>query len=1072
MRTEQPAVLTKHRKTPDSALHSKQSEKYAPESEKNRLSLSTTVEERRSILGWPKPPVSRTAVTKSCSTTGTDSPAAVDEKVEGSTPMQNGINSGLWSPQLLAHQLSDSANANNDSNPGSGGHHFTAEPPGVAPDVASKAIQTVIPVVSIDKPLPPCPMSSLLADTVRSATLSDSDDNSYRTNSNERLAKVEPSANPPAVRRVKSYGDLLSPPFLQARPTGVERRASHNELRGRDAAPSVPGPSNEVTQHNAANVQDGMDYLSPSEYKVSQPAGSFRGSILKKRSSSLGFGRRPSATSTETIKAGGQQDQEPKIPVTTRNVSSATAPASTGALDADVSRKRKPSMFGGLFSGLWRAKPRDTVSVSSEATTSIAEPLEKPAEATNPGAEGKHNREARPARASSCSSNSSSIVEHEASSQPHSTLTVLQPSSESHTSTTSSPPAAVQPHPRRYSIIHNFFRSTSTSKAASNADDGMANHAMQVRSGHSSTIEDTSPLVHQPIDIPNSSLPQLPSISRDLGDISFGSLFEGAERRSRGRSRASTRGSLQSLFSTSPQAPSHHRDSSPTGSPKVGSPRLRSNSQLQVSVTASDLASGRSGQEESGESQTVADRAEVTFEGSSGVPYVRERPRSPVINGIIAAERRRTRLFRSNSASSVSVTPWSTFSSETSRPESKASRPTFGRARSSSTVSTSTATRALSPLLEGIPVDSIANKSMSPAILVTSDQQTQSPYFNGIHAQTYRTPAESPMEMDCELQNRASRSSSVSTGFASPSLPQDHFLTSSSPHTESDANLADALSDFILTPTMTFDMRMSGDSHRSGRSSFSAASSLLSSSPASSTVGGQQGRASSIMHKSLRRRANTLGSILATSAPNHAHLEAHDSKTSGTSSLEPVQVYNRQGRSGSSSRLSAFFGSASTLSSSPVESSGVWLTPQPPTNSPTAMERDCGPVRSIARRLSSSFRGSPTLLAEEVWSNASSPLMPAESFPTPDVEKFQVHSGPSTYSASNIPDKTDTSIANYSLSNLDASQGTRIQVMPEDTPVTFLARVKRLASPQNIAGQLSERYVFLYDARCAIDIVY
>lgn len=1056
MRPEQ-GVLTKHRKPPDTTSNEKEHEKCDLTSlEKPPLDLPNHAEQYRSILGWSRSAVSRTTVSKNSSTA---------RAVEVAPECEKSVNISFISSPMQSELYCDSQQAEkcdaghvNDSTHGVGEMGSTEEANHDL-QISSKHQMSPIPGICIDKPLPPSPARSLSADSSRSPHAPESHSHENNEETSYERTNLPLLTTKPSVRRIKSYGDLLSSAPKRPRPLPVERRASHVDLRSDSTIVGQRRPSDRQHSGEQAlteqDVHSTASFLSPDTISTPHSDGSSRGGFLKKRASSLGLGRRASSHSTETIKASDQDAVRSEAALPARNVSSATAPPLTRTHDTDASRKRKPSMFGGLFSGLWRAKSKDTI-VNSTANTSSADLLLPPAEVLSGqgirSMQSLHDTGSQ-TRSSSSASSETSIVDR----GPKFALSVPLTDSDEHLELRAGPPfdrlSDSTSQPRRYSIMHNFFRSVPTSKPASGKE---SNGSLRppVTASHSPDLTvEPEPSIRQPIDIPHSTLPQLPSISRDLGEISFGSLFDGGERRSRGRSRASTRGSLSSLFSTPAQARSisPHLEPATTGSPNIASPRSRSNSQLQQSVTASDLASGlgrplhspATGQEELSNTHTSVER------NADAEQSCREPSRSPIVNGIIAEDSRRTRLFRSNSASSVTTTSWIT-PLEPSKLESKSNRPLFNRARSSSTISTTNkAIRTLSPLFEGAgPNNGVSSQTRSPAILVTSEQHL-SPYFENAHHPGSSTSVESPTGTNFDSLSRASRSSSVSTGVASPSLPHDGFLTTSQLSPSADANLVDAMTDFVLAPATTLDMRISADSQSS---SFSHASSLLSSSPVTSHGAGQNSRTSSILNKTLlRRRANTMGPSSTTSTPPEI-TDPHELNIRGAGSLDTAEILNRPGRSGSSSRLSSFFGSpASTFSTSPTESSGLWLAPRDPTKAASASNRNTYTPRSIARRLSSSLLTSSRVV-EDPSSNTSSPLLSASITPE------SVGPGHGQRDIDTPQDVAGTSASpNRSRSSTAVASDLRVNAMAGDTPSTFLTRVKSSAGPQDIARLLSEK---------------
>lgn len=1064
---EQQGVLPKHRRPPEEAGSDNVSlEKDTIEDDKSLNSLTKSSGGRRSILGWSRPAVSKAAVSKVAGTTQAVVAEELDEKTAGHVAMLSPVNDNTaCPPSATLLQAADvdggkEATAELDGNNANGTSNIT----GISP--SSLKSRPVIPIIHIDKPLPafPSPLSDFQSPRSVSSPLTSSD--SLYSASSKTLPATPDTPDDGRVafvRRIKSHGDLLQ--SATAQPSRiVERRSSHQDLhrQGEHNASSASRDSAGAGAYNQGEEGDGVYHDARNDLLVPDPAvqtgpGFTKGNLLKKRSSSLGLGRRPSAASNETIKPSNVALSDVDAPQTGRNVSSATAPPSATAFSVsrDLDRKRKPSVFSGLFGGLWKSKARglptttsDTAADEALAGTSIASGSSASSD-NLPGVLAQPRK-----RASSSSSTDSSVIDHgiEVYAEGTTNETPAQDPSDAGTRAAFLPPPATQ-H-RRYSIIHNLFRSVPSSRSVQTTQDA-DNHTKlsdddlrKPAAAPESQVE----AQQQPIDIPGSTLPQLPSISRDLGDISFGSLFDMGERRTRGRSRASTRGSLQSLFSSSPRAPSPQGHRSPPASPVVEAARSRSrsNSHLQQSFTASDTASGLGLNTGDGGIHDQPERRE----DQRSMPDI-ERPRSPMVDKLLQEERRhRTRPFRSNSASSKTAQVSSTSLSDWSKPDIVRSRPAYGRSRSSSTVSASTATRVLPSLPEGtVPSQDTFKKPHSPAIMVTSHPQA-----SYMHADTLEPVgrAGSPADFLFDPLGRSSRSSSISTSTdgASPSTAQNGFLSSPRFTAEPDANLADAISDFVLAPPSSPAMRISGDSYKSGRSSLSAASSVLSSSPASSSMGGQGSRASSIMQKTLRKRANTMGPALSSSLPpstSHAL-----GKPTIASCLDSTDTHTRTGRSNSSSRLSAFFGSsATTLSSSPTESRSVWLTTREAVPDIGAGPHVPDAHRSIVRRLSSSLLGSPKISAEDSWSSASSPRWPPTTLSVPSEYGSEAASESGDPPAQNEPAGGLARDRSHSQPSLQANMP--VQLLPEDTPVSFLARVKRLAGPEDIAGLLSAK---------------
>lgn len=1063
---EQPGALPKHRRPPEEAGSDKFSlEKDTIDDDKSPNNLIKSSGGRRSILGWSRPVVSKAAVSKVAGTTQAVVAEELDEKTTDHVAILSPVSDNTDCPPSATMLQAADAGGGNEATAQLDGNNANGISDITGISSGSLESRPVIPVIHIDKPLPafPSPLSDIQSSRSVSSPLTSSD-SLYSASSKTLPATPDSLDNGrvPFVRRIKSHGDLLQ--SATAQPSRImERRGSHQDLhrRGEHNASSASRDNAGAGAYNQGEEDNGVyhdarnDLLVP-DAAVQTGPGPTKGNLLKKRSSSLGLGRRPSAASNETIKPSNVPLSDLDASQTGRNVSSATAPPSTTVFSAsrDLERKRKPSVFSGIFGGLWRSKARGLAPTTPEASVDEAPVGTSVAGSSSASIENLPQVSAQPRkRASSSASTDSSVIDHglDVCAEGNAHETIARDPSDARVSAAFLPPPAAQ-H-RRYSIIHSLFRSVPSSRSVETIQDAdnqtsLSDDDLRKPAAPESQVK----AQQQPIDIPGSTLPQLPSISRDLGDISFGSLFDMGERRTRGRSRASTRGSLQSLFSSSPRAPSPQGQRSPPASPVVENARSRSrsNSQLQQSFTASDTASvlglttgdgGIHGQPERREDQR-------------SMPDI-ERPRSPMVDKLLQEERRhRTRPFRSNSASSMTAQVSSTSLSDWSKPDIVRSRPAYGRSRSSSTVSASTATRILPSLPEGtVPSQDSFKKPHSPAIMVTNHPQA-----SYMHADTLDPlgRAGSPADFFFDPLGRSSRSSSISTSTdgASPSIAQNGFLSSPRFTTEPDANLADAISDFVLAPPSSPAMRVTEDSYKSGRSSLSAASSVLSSSPASSSMSGQGSRASSIMQKTLRKRANTMGPALSSSLPpSTSHALGNPTISS---CLDITDTHTRTGRSNSSSRLSAFFGSsATTLSSSPTESHSVWLTTREVVPDISAGPHVPNPRRSIVRRLSSSLLGSPKISAEDSWSSASSPRWPATTLSVPS------ECGSEAASESGDPPAPNESAGglarNRSRSQLSLQANMRMQLLPDDTPVSFLARVKRLAGPEDIAGLLSAK---------------
>lgn len=1061
MRMEQQAVPPKIRRPPNGVTTDSNSTEVSKSvvQEKGLLSLSKSAPgERRSFLGWSRPAVSKAAVSKINGTTQPNGAAELDEKSSGTTFIS--MQADRDANRQARRRLSESQ-ANNDGTdtPVATGEEAFAP----CTNEAANGILIHVPVIHIDKPLPasPEPVSS----SPRSQSPTPSAETVLPATSKDLPQTPSEPALQPSFRRIKSYGDLLSS-SASSSPRIVGRRASHNELKIQNAV-NLLHKSEAGQKHDPCLQPEGLNSFSPTDRlspasPVTTLPGPFKGSLLKKRSSSLGMSRRPSAMSTETIKAAAGPTPAPDISQSTRNFSSATAPASMHAetLSPDLDRKRKTSVFNGLFSGLWKSKTKD-------ASTSPLQP--SPAAATDSSSEetsqvfSKDTHAGKPPihgrkRTSSSASTNSSILGHGPVTQGEDEVLQTANIRKDAGKPPLVPPTVTQ-H-RRYSIIHSLFRSVPSSHAPKN-EGAEATTLQSPPVSSSSSSEGYLPTTsHAPIDIPHSSLPQLPDLSRDLGDISFGSLFDNDGRGSRSRSRASTRGSLQSLFSSSPRAPTPPRtqsDDSPSISPRLGSTRSRSNSQLQQSITASDIAEGKM-------DVPIDSGSDIHFSVPEGGSRLRDnaRPKSPVVDKILQEDRRyRTRLFRSNSTSSVSSSLCNPASTTWPKPEIRSSRPSYGRSRSSSTISNSTTTRILPALPEiGIPGPHAFNSSEKPAITVTSDSRAPSFPTAADNPDGYGARSDSPVDMLYDNQCRASRSSSMSTGGTSPALLQPNFFSSPQHLPEADANLADAISDFVLSPPAASMMRVSADSHVSDRSSLSAASSLLSSSPASSSFGGPSGsRASSIIQKTLRRRANTMGPLLPVTSAN-GNQASGTGKTATSSSFDDGDASDRPGRSSSSSRLPTFFGTpSSALSRSPNDSSTFWLRPHEPSSAP---DLDVPPIperRSIVRRLSSSLLGSPKPSLQDTWSNSSSPRL---GYDTLGITSYEAQEEPAAGVGGVGGSSTQSTLKrtrSHSQTKPIAQSNTKVGVMPDDTPVTFLARVKQMANSQDVVSLLSSKYI-------------
>jgi hypothetical protein len=930
--------------------------------------------------------------------------------------------------------------------------------PHTSPTPFESASMRIIPGIVIDKPLPAFPSASSESSSSRSASPPGVETVNASTND---IPLSEEASHAPRIkfRRIKSFGDLLSS-SSPASAQHVERRASYVDLRQVDSRQVETEDHDHVTHGRpeaSTSHRNTRTFSSPKHPLLSVPnsphAGSSNSKLVKKRSSSLGLGRRPSSTSTVTIRPIDIDDIEGDQgnSATARNVSSATAPASTKSHDVltDFERKRKPSMLSGLFSGFWRSKKKDaTVSTdnASSAVTEASADMNEPkrgSQAETPEHPTSLQTGGRSSDASSSGSTAASIIINQEGAPPPDAPVTQHPNELAQ----SLQPAPAQ-HPRRYSMLHALFRPLSPNPAASSRESLLIASPSPTNTllAH---LPNPPSLPQQPIDIPNTSLPQLPSIDHDLADLTFGSLFEIG---GRSRSRASTKSSTHSFFSSSLRNTSPKR--TPPASPRISQTRSRSNSHLQQSTTAADVE-----KVDLARVPTIKARERPslppTLETSALPEHVYDRPVSPVIASIISSERRhKTRLFRSNSASSVTTSGYVEERPESLQATNPSVRPAYGRSRSSSTVSARTANRLLHPVAEGSVTPS--HNAFSPTITVTVPPPSSSSYFEKIPLQSYGSQAESPTEMESHLPGRTSRSSSVATSTGSPAFLPDSMLWDKDLGERPEPNLVDAMSDFVLTPPVTPGLRFSADTQRSGRSSFSAGSSMPSVSPTTSVANGPAARASTIIQKTLRRRANTMGSLLSSSVP-----------ASGGGDLDKMpdllQGGSKSGHSSSSSRLSALFpASASILSSSPRDDSeNAWLAHREASSLsgplPPPLSQSLGRARPVRRKFSASLLASPQFGPVDSDSCASSPRMSTVSLAPIAAASAPKEFSPLHENVSELPQGNSSSRSRSTSQPLSGHAFVHPNPMADETPLEYVARVKAQAPARDLAVYLAKK---------------
>ena len=860
---------------------------------------------------------------------------------------------------------------------------------------------TLTPTILVDKPLPDFPTSpeasapaviGVNADHPRTKRRSASPPPRFSSadpvdDLEHETLKLNKSAS---VRRIKSFGDLLSSKGAsEAAAAGApefQRRASQPDVDF-TARPTSIAFRSDVESARTAGQGIGLG-ASPGKPRT-----------LTKRASSLGFVRRGSASN---VAIGTDGVAEEASPTQARVASNATAPPGTTAFAKalEPDRKRKGSGFS-FFSGLLKGKAKETVSVPATEAESALQ--------TFPVSDQK-------------------VAERPTPIQPVGTPT-LSPAQ------LSAPTTAPTSSSRRYSIFPSFFRSSSNTPASGGDTLSPDAAPSMSRQGSSSTI--TPPLA-SPSPLPAESpqplafsgdtgLPQLPSIDRNLGDITFTGLFEfgqtaaGSTKKGK-RSRASTRSSIASFLSSSSQPQS--------------TSRFRSGSIVSQTGSSPQLDYANCREEPTSGSTLHRDKTITRAERVTESPKLSS---TPPASNFLALERGNTvrhRFQRSNSASSV--VPGRVGSAGVSAPFSSSSltsRPSFNRSRSSSTVHSTMAANG-SVRYQG-PSSTVP--FYSPAITVTAQTNAEGPGIGD-----WLPPAVDDFDFSFFADIAARAGPPSSSGYSS-----------SNPPGTPDLNLDDLPDDLVYAPSSTA-IRFSQDS----RGSSSGTHSVLSTSSPSSTVG----KPPSILQKTLRKRANTAGSLLSSSMPPSAARGPGSPSSAGVSTVSVMAT--RSARSNSSSRLSSLLTSpTSFLSSSPtttslsgMANSPSWFSTRESPSEATSVSTGNATQKDVFNSPTSSYVGSPQLSSDGLnpWSSTASVSNAASSSLLGRSQSGAT--SPSMVSQASL--SPTARLRSGSVSAAPARQSVlSLKVEDDDTPESYVERLKEALTRSELATRLSSSYV-------------
>lgn len=870
---------------------------------------------------------------------------------------------------------------------------------GVLHQASITANGALTPTILVDKPLPDFPATSDgTAESVGKAGIVPSIPQPIKPNRDTARALAQNEGQSvsgrktASVRRVRSFGDLLQ--TKQASATEVPlipRCASYNHLDGGTHTPSV-----------TLDVRDAKD-LRNAERGLGLGISPGKSRILKKRASSLGLARHGS---TDNTAPGGlaKADGVDSVVQQVRVASNATAPPGTLAYlkAAEPDRKRKGSGFA-FFSSLLKSKAKEVPS-SSPLDTSHSTPS------------------ALMDELQVAESSSSSASQAVASRTP-------LPAQESGGSSS-----------RRYTIFPSFFRSSSMATPGGDALSPQAAAPALSRQTSNATItppptsrsplsnDSAPPLTFLP-DLPNAgreTMPQLPSIDRNLGDITFTGLFDftsgtsSASKKGK-RSRASTKSSITSFLASS---------SSQQGRLRSGS----SASQTEAASQQQDYLNCKGD-----DAGTFGLQRDKTITRSVRGMSQSDPPAAPPVSSANVFEREitvRHRVQRSNSASSaIRSSIVASASSRSSGQTSLSARPSFSRSRSSSTVHSVLAPNGS---LRYLAPSESTGQIYSPAVTITGHRGSTEPQpANDL------PPADDDFDFSFFANIAARTGPPSSSGYSSSNAP-----------TTPDAYTDDRLDDFGSLPGSSTAIRLSQDS----RSNSAGAPSILSTSSPSSTIG----KPPSILQKTLRKRANTAGSLLASSMPPSSARGPGSPSSAGVSTVSVMGT--RSGRSNSSSRLSSFLTSPTSFLSSSPSGTAISGTGDSPSWFSTreflspALDIVATGVARAQSDLCQSPVGSPQQSSEaaDTWPS-SLPVNGAASTSSLGVTTGRKRSGstsPAMASTSSLSPTTRYRSGSISAIPSRLSEHS-IKVDDNDTPESYVERLKEIVDRNHLATLLA-----------------
>ena len=746
-----------------------------------------------------------------------------------------------------------------------------------------------------------------------------------------------------------------------------------------------------------------------------------RPKVLQKRTSSLGMSRKPqqpicdNAGLLVTNKTGNNNADMSVI--STRAVSDTSIAIPQTLETSDKQRRRTRSGFS-LFPNLFRSKAslqkeNALFALPTAASTALekGENVARPSDVLEKPVEQVEKAKYLEEKDSlSQSDQNVRFAKVERDVSSPSPLTENQPS---HINAT---PAA-SPPPRRSSFFPSFFRASSNVTTTSNTSESDADRILS-RSTSQAQMSEAPPIIPYNIEISTDLPPSyLPSVA---SNTSFSSILDLSKHRKAPRSRASTKSSVQSTSvpasaATLPQEVPLTRDAGERQPLEHLGTDCCAVAMYQSSAEGHDLASPHN----------------IKHSEEDCVSYIASRtPLSArqLVESESPKPKTSARMYRSNSASCA--TPL-----EPSRRGTQESH-RLSRAKSLSMFTT--------PQLSGSwTTDTEINKALqsrtvhnSPTITVTSHQ----PWF------------------------------SVAEGSERSNLSNDEAMPALSSSSNPDDMAVKGKKSLSEIPDTS--IRVAKEVPESY--SYDSAPSLQLDAPISLLPSLSPAKSTSILQKTLRKRAYTASSSLSVSLP----ASTSPSVPSSSSIPSPFPFLTRPARSNSSSRLSSFFSSsANLLSTSPTSSTSSWASAKEGLTHSSSQTSSATSVNGTRYRSgSSSYLGSPSLsFAGEAWSSTTSLSSSAGSSSTLNNPFAQKSVSPTInpsasllandhYSVSpslsqpSFP-STPGDITSTSYRPSDARKRLSVKVENDETPESYVQRLRDALSNKEIATLLASSYV-------------